>query len=41
MKDITKSGITSFLSNEVVIAEIVNIIKSAIIVKIKCFEKKK
>ena len=36
-KDITKSGINIFFSNEVSIAEIANIIKNASMVKIKCF----
>ena len=40
-KDITKSGINIFFSNEVSIAEIANIIKNASMVKIKCLEKKK
>ena len=40
-KDIIKNGITIFLSNEVSIAEITNIIKRANTVKIRCFEKKK
>ena len=40
-KDIIKNGMTIFLSNEVSIAEITNIIKRAITVKIRCFEKKK
>ena len=41
IKNITKSGITIFFNKEVSMAEIVNIIKSANIVKTKCFEKKK
>ena len=36
-----KNGITVFLSNEVSIVEIINIIKRANTVKNKCFEKKK
>ena len=40
-KDIIKNGMTIFLSNEVSIAEITNIIKRANTVKIRCFEKKK
>ena len=40
-KDSMKSGITIFFSNEVSIAEIINIIKIANTVKIKCLEKKK
>ena len=41
IKNSMKSGITIFLSSEVSIAEIINIMKSANIVKAKCFEKKK
>ena len=40
-KDIIKNGITIFFNNEVSIAEIINIIRRANTVKIKCFEKKK
>ena len=40
-KDIMKNGMVIFLSNEVSIAEMDNIIKRAKKVKIKCFEKKK
>ena len=40
-KESMKNGTTIFLSKDVSIAEIINIMKKANIVKIKCFEKKK
>ena len=41
IKDQINKGMTSFFNNEVLIAEIANIISSANTVKVRCFEKKK